>query len=323
MIIRLILCFLIVIGYTKAGEYKHAYLAVAGPTNGPGIMGHSYLIVSQSPWVFIGAKAYQFALDFEQLPESLKNADQGLGPLEIARLAGAVSDLPLTLSSVDAYEFTTMYQAENRAVISYELDMSEDQVSQLVANLEQDYEALREGTYAEPGSFQSKYDLLKSNCATVLFRKINNVLPEDRKLDLPIFPVLFDENGSMVWSNLLNKQALLGTVPLFWVRTLERNELVGESRLFKPHSVIRAELMNEFIANFNSIATTCGIDENSLNVYINFFSNDSLLQNEEGLKIILDRIQICRANADEGVYDQLLSLGIVISGSPLQFIPYL
>jgi len=305
--ILLILCLSLSV---QAKEYKEIYLNVAGPVNGPGVKGHAFITFSQYSWGFSDSETYQYGMDFEKIPAHLK--EQGsLTPTRVLELAHAANNLPIAIDYLHSRSFIQKYQDENRAVLSLRLNLTKDEIAQIYQKIKADYDSFEKGELGSGDSFEDRYQLIKSNCATLLLRKVGEVLEKTRGDKNP-FKSLFDSKGSLEWKNALDKKALLGTLPLFWSSLYRDSELVKEKRIFKATDAENLEYLSKINVKLYSVFKSCG-KTGLVSAYTRILGNPELRENEKLLSHYVNNLESCKKSADKVDFEELVSLSIALT----------
>lgn len=293
---------------TQAHEFKQLYLSIAGPTNGAGIMGHAFITFSKFAWGFQGSETYQYAMDFNKIPAHLINMGQ-VTPGKVLELARAANDLPISIEQVPSRSFMRMYQDENRSIVSLRMKFTQNEIDSIYKIIKADYDSFKRGELGSGDSFEDRYFLIKSNCATVILRKVAQVISQTRPKN-NVFKTLYDSEGNFDWNVATDKQALLGTLPLFWYSLYSESDLVEEFRVFKSSDAEKLELMSKINGKLNSVLKSCHKLDLS-QTYTRILGDSELSQKEELIKHYVKTLESCRESAPEEDFNELVALSIV------------
>jgi hypothetical protein len=295
---------------TQAKEFKHVYLSVAGPTSGAGIMGHAFITFSELSWGFQKSETYQYAMDFNKIPEHLINMGE-VTPGKILELAQAANDLPISIEQVPSRSFIRMYQDENRSIVVFRMKFTQEEISAIYKIIKADYDSFKRGELGSGDSFEDRYYLVKSNCATVLLRKVGEVIGKTRPENNP-FKTIYDSEGAFDWRELSNKQALLGTLPLFWYSLYSESDLVEEMRVFRSSEAEKLEIMSKLNGKLGNVLSTCNKSD-LRSTYTRILGDIELRQKEPLIKHYVSTLEGCQASADREDFNELVALSIVMT----------
>lgn len=282
----------------RAEDFKFAYLAVAGPGNGPGAAGHSFIVFSQRESVYGNAVAFQYALDFDQLniESSVDEESPWLG--QQIQMAGdrveqmqIMRNAPIHFSVVKASYLLSKYSSEQRQVWFYPLEISEEVVQEAYA----EFIADKDQVVLTPEGKQVKYDIIKGNCASFLLNKLNTVLS---RYGLEEFPLLWDEELELKVSALGSLDNLSSFVPFLWVEVIAEHELVGEAFVEDSAFVKNKRLLATWMVKYRTLMETCGKSEEEIQIFSSSMASQKIREKQGFRELLLGQIEACSESAE-------------------------
>lgn len=238
----------LILGFACAGQAhaKTAYIGIAGPGGGMGVMGHAFLVVANRPKIFLGAQAYQFNIN---LPVSIVETFKQTGRIDLSRI-------PFILSQMDALQFIRIYTAENRPVTLFPLRLNDPEITRLET-------LLRNELRRRSRSVVADYDLLSNNCATQAVSFVNRALLRDQ--NSRSLPMNWNSRDKKYFST----SAWVTNTPLTLAPILQSSPQVDHTGIvdFNPERKDRALVSMTIVDRLQKIKKACDWSEAQYRFY--------------------------------------------------------
>lgn len=269
--IRILLVFLLAAMMPQVSEAKALYVGIAGPNAGPGLMGHSFLVVAEQPKRFLDARYYQYAFSTAQhLPKSL-DAQEWL----------SLKEIPFRLETGMAWDFIQSYLREDRAVRLFEMRLTDEQIDRIERAAEAD-RLLRHAV------MQFDYSLFSNNCETKILDLLNSVLPEENRFSY----IPFSQQGFV--AGLMHDPAKTAvTIPIGVAPVLERHPLVVGRFTFHPRNYTQVERALRGFEVLLPLFKICGTSNPKQSVLLELFGPSDLRHSKKYLDVLENVLGSC------------------------------
>lgn len=261
------------ISWAQNSQITTAYIAIAGPSDGAGMMGHVFILFSEKPDQFLNSISYQYAAKFpEDFTFNLKSASQ-------------LSSLPFIVTKQPGWGFIKKYNAEGRYIHLYELDMSPEQVLQTQRNIEEDMANRSSLEYFD-------YSVTSSNCATKIYDQLNKVFgSEVFKYSSP--------TSAMYNFSFIRPKTIALTVPLSAALHLKSSPAVKKVVKFRSEDMMKLESNLVGANELKNLASICHTNDKTLEALINIFGNSELVETKSYLDLVQSLFSKCLADKPE------------------------
>ena len=269
-------------------SFKHAFLSMAGPGNGPGVLGHAFIIFSNSEQDLSQAKAFQFAADEEVLRKKMEDQENNL-----INLIKAAQKVPLVLSESNALKFLKIYENEGRQSLLYPFKLP----LHVIRDFYEEIVKYKDGIFDRHGK-PVLYQILHSNCTSFLIRVLNQVLERHhyQKLDF-----VWDAEKDLSPSLLLtpSRNFILNGIPYTWISSLSDYSFLGEPQIYHSAPKKFSELYVEWIRYFNAVMGERNLLSASLiDAYVESFSQKVVRENKDFVVLLVRLLNDAKDSGD-------------------------
>lgn len=251
------------------------YLAIAGPGEGAGMMGHAFIVFANQKGQFLDAEAYQYGIRF---PDDFK--------FSMAQ-ALQLSQFPFIITKLPAWSFIKNYSSEGRYVHLFELNLSAQQITTLQSSIEEDM-VFRESL----GVFD--YSVQSNNCITKLYDELNKVISnDDHKF------VYSSPTTAPFTLSFLRPKIVAATVPLAAAANLPSHPLVTDIIKFRSGDMHDLETNLVGIGYLDGLLQKCSVSPEAQKIIRDIYGNKTLRQSDAYLKLISDLFSSCTSSQSE------------------------
>ncbi len=217
----------------KKESIQHAYLAIAGPGTGQGMMGHAFAVFTTHKDRFLNSTAFQFNVKVD--PAKMKTVSGFLG-----------KDQQFFLSKEHGRFFIETYLLQDRPMFLYRLNLTPEELKAY-------YEKLESEVLRRSQNVITDYDVLKNNCLTSQLNVLNPILPKEKRISA----FWLKEEKSY---NALNPQTWVSNTPVFIVSVLDKHVLTPEKPvIIKPKIYDRLKINQHLTKAWDEFAQTCQV----------------------------------------------------------------
>jgi hypothetical protein len=227
---------------------KVAYWGVVGIGRGNGVLGHAFLLIKERQQPFLIGDVYQYNI-------STKDG-KALSPADVV---GDVGNLIFSLKQQKFLQIFNYYTSgENRIIALYELNLSENEVGDLVQLLQNDKADLK---------FPEKHQYgLYNNCVTRPLELLNQIVDSSRKIDYLGRDEASVREGSGILASI--RGAVLNRFPFYIASTMEKHPISkGRSQLYESRTAQVARFFSSIRSDIGQMAATCNWREPTKNAF--------------------------------------------------------